>query len=157
MKSDKRLLWVGIASVLIGLLGMSASIGMNGEWGMTSGGWPGFQHGGMMSWWGGSAQDGPAPPVVAGAEDYEIVAADLFFEPSQLTIPAETAVNIRLANDGRVFHDLTIPALDFHLNADPGQTAIGGLEGLAPGEYQFECTVPGHAQAGMVGSLIVEG
>ena len=25
-----------------------------------------------------------------------------------------------------------------------------------PGEYQFYCSVPGHAQAGMVGTLVIQ-
>ena len=156
MRSDKTLLAAGIAGVLIGLIGMSASIGFDGGWGESRGGWPGFSHGRMMGWWNDSDHDEPAPSVFDGAEEYQIVAGDLFFEPSSLTVRAETPVNITFVNEGRVFHDLTIAELDFHLNADPGQSASGGLEGLAPGEYRFECTVPGHAQAGMVGTVIVE-
>ncbi|NNF64971.1 MAG: hypothetical protein HKN07_12050 [Acidimicrobiia bacterium] len=156
MRSDKTLLAAGIAAVLIGLIGMSASIGADGDRWESRGGWPSLSHGRMMGWWNDSDHDEPAPALFDDAEEYQIVAGDLFFEPSRLTVRAATPVNITIVNEGRVFHDLTISELDFHLNADPGQSASGGLEGLAPGEYRFECTVPGHAQAGMVGSVIVE-
>lgn len=157
MGSDKTLLVAGIAATVIGLAGMAVSIGSNGGWGESSGSWPGFSHGRMMNWWDGSDHDEPAPPVLEGAEDYRIEAGDLFFEPSTVTLRADTPVNLTLVNEGRLFHDLTIPALGFHVNADPGESTTGGLEALAPGEYRFECTVPGHAEAGMVGSLIVDG
>lgn len=152
---DKRLLIAGLALLFIGVIGMSTAGGADGMW--SSDGWPAFGHGRMMGWWNDAEHDEPAPPTIEGAEEYRIVAGDLYFEPARVTVPAGTAVNITLDNRGRVFHDLTIPELGFHLNADPGRSASGGLEAPAPGEYDFECTVPGHAQAGMTGVLIVEG
>lgn len=150
----KTLLIGGLAAVLVGLLGMSVAGGTDGV--SSSGGWPAFSHGRMMGWFNQTDHEAPAPPVLEGAEEYVVVAGDLYFEPSRLTVPAGTAANITLDNRGRVFHDFTISELDFHLNADSGQRSTGGLEGLSPGEYEFECTVPGHAQAGMTGVLIVE-
>jgi uncharacterized cupredoxin-like copper-binding protein len=36
-----------------------------------------------------------------------------------------------------------------------GTTATTGLTVARPGEYAYECTVPGHAAAGMTGTLTV--
>lgn len=44
---------------------------------------------------------------------------------------------------------------ELHVYAAPGDTATVTFTPTVPGEYQFLCTVPGHAQAGMVGTLVV--
>lgn len=52
---------------------------------------------------------------------------------------------------------LVIPDLDFHLHVQPGESAVGGLSALQAGTFEMLCTLPGHAQAGMRGELIVDG
>jgi uncharacterized cupredoxin-like copper-binding protein len=37
----------------------------------------------------------------------------------------------------------------------PGESIVFTVSGLEPGTYQFVCEVPGHAGAGMVGTLTV--
>src|SRR5690606_38080262 len=39
----------------------------------------------------------------------------------------------------------------------PGGCHPGGSFEAPPGEYEFVCAIPGHVEAGMVGTLIVEG
>ena len=70
--------------------------------------------------------------------------------------PSGEQVNLALDNAGQVFHDLAIEGLDVRLAADPGTIATGGLQVDQPGEYGFICTVPGHAAAGMRGTLNVQ-
>jgi len=114
---------------------------------------------GPMMWMlGSSGQDQrePTPPPIAGAETVEIRATQFRFDPDRIVVATGAPMNIRLTNDGVVFHDLSIPELGFHLSAQPGQEATGGLTVPTPGEFGFRCTVPGHADAGMVGTLIVE-
>lgn len=43
-----------------------------------------------------------------------------------------------------------------HVAVDPGETATVAFTPVQPGEYEFLCTVGGHADAGMVGTIIVE-
>jgi uncharacterized cupredoxin-like copper-binding protein len=43
-----------------------------------------------------------------------------------------------------------------HVAVDPGETATVAFTPDQPGEYEFLCTVGGHADAGMVGTIIVE-
>jgi plastocyanin len=96
-----------------------------------------------------------APSEPAG-EVVEVSAGDLFFDPDELTIPADTDVTITLTNNGAVQHDLYQPDLDVQteiLNAgESGSVVIN----LPAGEYQFWCTVPGHRDAGMSGTITVE-
>ncbi|RLE14088.1 MAG: hypothetical protein DRJ28_06335 [Actinobacteria bacterium] len=85
-----------------------------------------------------------------------IVEADEFgFSPETITVVANTPVNLTPVNTGSVFHDLTIQAVGFRVAADGGEPVSGGLVPQTPGTYEFECSISGHAQAGMTGSLVV--
>jgi plastocyanin len=125
------------------------------------GGWDGDgwwgMHRGMMGWGDGvdigSSQAQPEDP---DAPTLEVGASEFAFRPVRVEIEAGEAVNLRLTNLGDLPHDLSIAELGFRLVANAGEAATGRLEVDQPGEYRFLCTVPGHAQAGMVGTLVVE-
>ena len=122
-------------------------------WGGAGWGWPDdLQMTGHMGWTSSGTADAPVPE----ASTIEVVATDLRFDPTTVTITAGDTVNLALVNDGRAFHDLTIPALGFLLDAEAGEETSGSLTVDEPGTYEFECSVPGHAEAGMRGTLIVE-
>jgi len=95
-----------------------------------------------------------APAGVAQAAPVEIDAFDIYFEPKQVTIPANTDVTISLANKGVSAHDFSIDALNIGVALPPGETQTVTINAPA-GTYQFYCNVPGHKEAGMVGELIV--
>ena len=51
-----------------------------------------------------------------------------------------------------------VPVIDergFELGADPGQSISGALTTERPGTYEFICSVPGHANLGMRGTITV--
>jgi uncharacterized cupredoxin-like copper-binding protein len=108
-----------------------------------------------MGWTQAAAQTGDAARPYADATVVEVTATDLAFDPSSITIDAGQPTNVRLTNEGQVFHDLTIPDLDVTLAAEPGETVTAGITVDTPGTYEFLCTVPGHADAGMRGTLTV--
>lgn len=64
-------------------------------------------------------------------------------------------VRIVFTNEGRVDHDLTFANAGVYLRAAPGETA----ETLATFEEPeiYFCSIGGHAEAGMVGELVVDG
>ena len=84
-----------------------------------------------------------------------MVAGDLWFEPEKIEVSAGETVNLAVTNEGRIFHDLTVPGLDLAIGVEPGDTVRGALRAPEPGEYEFLCTVPGHASAGMTGTIVV--
>lgn len=90
-----------------------------------------------------------------GAEVIEVSATEFAFDPSALVV-AENG-KIVLTNDGTVQHDIAVKENDaFEMSlVDPGETGELDLSGLAPGEYNVYCTVPGHEAAGMKGTLTV--
>lgn len=149
----------GLSALVIGLVGMAAAPDSAGNWfgyrhGSMMGFWDGRGHE-MMGGWDGRGHDEPAPPRIAGARQISAQAGEFVFDPSRIEIRAGRPVNIRLSNRGALFHDFTIEDLDFHLSAAPGEHTTGGLEPAEKGSYRFVCTVPGHAEVGMVGTLVV--
>ncbi len=91
----------------------------------------------------------------AGAgEAVDVVSLDIFFEPSELSIPADTEVTVRLPNQGVTPHNFSIDELGIDVDIAPGATEETVINAPA-GEYEYYCNVPGHKQAGMVGTLTV--
>lgn len=102
----------------------------------------------------GGGQD-ESSPVAEGARRIEVAATSFEFDPSEITVTAGEGVAIVLSSDD-LLHDFTIDGLDVHVAADRGETAEGGLRADEPGEYTYYCTVAGHREAGMEGTLVVE-
>lgn len=121
------------------------------------------------------------PPTDRGAaEELVIVSSDqLSFTPSEVTAKASEPVKIVLDNsEAKVLHDFTIDKMhvsdvhmeggsedmghmddaeaDVHVAADPGDKVTLEFTPEEPGEYTFYCSVLGHRQAGMEGTLVVE-
>lgn len=95
---------------------------------------------------------GAAPAEVAAPT---ITSFDIYFEPKEVTIPANTDVTITLPNNGVAAHDFSIDALNISEALPPGETKTVVIN-AAPGSYEYYCNVPGHKEAGMVGTLVVE-
>jgi uncharacterized cupredoxin-like copper-binding protein len=90
------------------------------------------------------------------ADSVEVSMVDLAFEPSDLTIPADTDVSIVLTNNGAAPHNFYLEDLDVHSDTlSPGDTATVTVN-LPAGTYTYYCNVPGHRQAGMEGTLVVK-
>lgn len=66
-------------------------------------------------------------------------------------------MTIELTSEPSAPHTFTIEKLGDHevVRADGGETA-SGTDTLEPGSYTFYCSIPGHRQAGMEGTLTVE-
>jgi plastocyanin len=94
--------------------------------------------------------------IDAGAVQLEIHASGLRFNPADLTVPSGTFVVVRFTNDDPVFHDWTVDGLaNVDAGARPGQTQRVRFRIDHPGTYTIMCSVAGHADSGMVGSLVV--
>jgi uncharacterized cupredoxin-like copper-binding protein len=96
----------------------------------------------------------PATTGAAAAQSVEVVAYDIYFEPKEVTIPANTDVTVMLPNDGAAPHNFSIDELGIDIDIAPGETQETVIN-APPGEYEFYCNVPGHKEAWMVGTLIV--
>lgn len=118
---------------------------------------------------------GPADQVVA------LTARTMAYEPSRIEVKAGAPVELTFVNEDVLEHDFSIleipvasvseadsmsaeheahmetAALDpvLHVAAEPGTTGRLTFTPTKPGTYEFFCTVSGHKEAGMVGTLVV--
>jgi nitrous-oxide reductase len=101
----------------------------------------------------------PEAPVdavtVPDGSTIEVIGNQFRFDPPAISISSSGPVTVRLANPDVVEHDWTIDELEVSIHAPVGGSGEATLSGVAPGTYQVYCTIPGHAAAGMVGTLVV--
>jgi plastocyanin len=79
---------------------------------------------------------------------------DIYFEPAELSIPADTDVTVQLPNEGVTPHNFSIDELGIDVDIAPGATEETVINAPA-GTYEYYCNIPGHKPAGMVGTLTV--
>lgn len=110
-----------------------------------------------------------------------LTAQDIAYDVNHLEVMAGQPVKLTLHNAGMLEHDfsiMTMPHLgeiisgempmeadhmlehvgtdmDLHLAAPIGGSNTVTFTPAVPGEYLFYCTVSGHREAGMVGTLVV--
>jgi uncharacterized cupredoxin-like copper-binding protein len=96
--------------------------------------------------------------AAAGPTTVSVTLSDFTIDPATMTAPAGSALAFEVTNDGPSPHTFAVKA--------PGQTYDTGeiqanasatlqVPGLAAGSYEVLCTVPGHDQLGMKGTLTV--
>jgi plastocyanin len=94
-----------------------------------------------------------------GAGDAVVVDVELgnyTISPATLTLPAGVEVELRVTNvDTAMTHSL-VAAGKGTRPLQPGDTQTLPMGVLAAGRFQMWCDVPGHAQMGQVGMVVVE-
>jgi Cu-Zn family superoxide dismutase len=98
---------------------------------------------------GASADAGAAEPIT-------VAAGDIFFDPKEITIPADTDVTVVITNGGAALHDFVIDELGIDAGDIPPGETVEVVINAPAGEYEYYCSVPGHKAAGMWGTLVVE-
>lgn len=84
----------------------------------------------------------------------EVRMVEFRFEPSRIEVGAGQ-VQLVIRNEGAIPHDFVIPALGVKTSYVPAKKEEVLTVDLKPGTYAVECTVGGHKQAGMQGTLVV--
>ena len=124
---------------------------------------------------GSGAPEGPPPTPVSPANGVLTVRAfEMGYEPSVIALPQDEEVRIELENDGVILHSFKVDNLDADviesrssgpLSGKEGQLFVGADAGgdgtlvfvpRASGTFAFYCTLEGHRQFGMEGTLIVQ-
>ena len=123
---------------------------------------------------------GQSQPAASAPQTFAVAAKEFAFAPTGLTVKAGQPVTIDLQNQGAVEHDWSVREIEIsgeakssgdtpsgHMMGDTGDepklhvaAGIGGKGTLTftpskPGTYEYYCTVAGHKEAGMVGTLTV--
>ncbi len=88
-----------------------------------------------------------------GQSSISIEATEFAFTPNKITTTAGTRT-FEVRNKGTIEHDLTIDAVNLKITVGPGSSGTGSAD-LKPGTYEFYCSIPGHKEAGMTGTLTV--
>jgi plastocyanin len=86
----------------------------------------------------------------------EIVMTEYQLNPRDASVKRGTELTVR--NEGQIAHDLTVERSDSGKKLAGTDSFLGGRSktlkvDLPPGRYKIVCTVPGHEQLGMVGTL----
>jgi Cu+-exporting ATPase len=85
-----------------------------------------------------------------------ITASQFRFQPAEVSVKAGDWVLVEFTNDDSVVHDWMVDGIpNVDVAARPGQTARLRFVIDEPGTYEVMCSIPGHAEAGMVGMLMV--
>ena len=94
--------------------------------------------------------------VTAALPTVSVTAKDVRFVPADVTVRAGEWSAISFTNADPVVHDWMVEAIpNLDTVARPGQTTTLRFVLDTPGTYEIVCSVPGHAEAGMVGTLTV--
>jgi plastocyanin len=78
------------------------------------------------------------------------------FDRTELRAKVGETVALRLENQDSTSHSFDIDELDVHALMPAGTPVLALFTPSAPGSYTFYCSIPGHREAGMVGTLVVE-
>jgi uncharacterized cupredoxin-like copper-binding protein len=124
----------------------------------------------------GATSSAPTTP-----QSFAVRAKEFGFAPAQLTVTAGQPVELIFQNTGAVEHDWSVREIDLvgnptateesgdghmmgdmhdapklHVAAGPGTQGKLTFTPSKAGTYEFFCTVAGHKEAGMVGTLTVK-
>jgi plastocyanin len=83
----------------------------------------------------------------------------LKFDPATVTVKSGTPVRVTIINSGALEHDWVVDNLDgkkLSADAKPKTNATAEFTPTAAGTYEFYCSIPGHREAGMKGTLTVQ-
>jgi nitrite reductase (NO-forming) len=104
------------------------------------------------------ASQEPAPSQAPSGDvlgTLEVTGFDLGFEPAGLIVDTAGDYEVKLVNTGTILHDITFPD-GTTVQARAGETASAVVAVPADG-LSFICSIPGHADAGMKGTISIKG
>jgi uncharacterized cupredoxin-like copper-binding protein len=83
-----------------------------------------------------------------------VVMHNVRFDPADLQLPAGKVTAVFLVNEDPFGHAFDIDELNVHVPVAAGETKVVMLAPPAGASLRFYCSIPGHADAGMVGTLV---
>ena len=112
-------------------------------------GWAGM----MVLGYAVSRNPGGTALAAAPEEVGYLTAENTSFPTGTLEVQAGKSTAIFITNKDDVGHSFDIDALDVHVDLPAGATAVALVKPETAGALEFYCSVPGHKDAGMVGTL----
>lgn len=129
-----------------------------------------------------AACGGETEPTPVPMAELKLVATDIAYDKNRLEVKVGQPVKVMLQNEGVLEHDFSIMEIphsgevmaeemhdeegghdmssmemdpEVHVAAETGGSHSVEFTPSEAGEYEFFCTVQGHKEAGMVGTLVV--
>lgn len=126
-----------------------------------------------------AACTGATSDVASGPHEVTLVATDIAYDQERIAVTAGQPVVLTLHNEGVLEHDFSIMHIqaemaaadpmeedghdmghmeeqpELHTSAMPGMSNTFTFTPTEAGEYTYFCSVPGHQEAGMTGTLVV--
>jgi plastocyanin len=98
-----------------------------------------------------------APSSTAQMQKVTVQGSEFAFTPSTFTLKVGQPAEITFKNNGAFAHNLTITDLNIKTKTiQPGEQDTIQFTPTKTGQFAFLCTVPGHADKGMKGTLTVQ-
>jgi heme/copper-type cytochrome/quinol oxidase subunit 2 len=91
-------------------------------------------------------------PTVTGV----ITAEHTMFVETSLHMKDGEVLGLFIINKDDIGHSFDVDSLDIHVELPPASTTAVAIKPTGPGSLEFYCDVPGHRDAGMVGTISVE-
>jgi uncharacterized cupredoxin-like copper-binding protein len=91
-------------------------------------------------------------PTVTGV----VTAENTTFVESELAMKNQEVLGLFVTNRDGIGHSFDVDSLGIHVELPPDSTTAVAIKPTEPGNLQFYCNVPGHRDAGMVGTITVE-
>ena len=91
---------------------------------------------------------------------FSVTLTEFTITPSQIQAPAGQTLVFEVKNGGTTAHTFAVQTSSkvyATQQINPGSTATLRVDALDAGTYKTLCTIPGHADLGMVGQLVVGG
>ena len=130
---------------IFAVFGLAASLGLGWMLARSTSGQPPFQ----------IPRGATTSGTQAQAQTLHVVASDLKFDQTKLSVAGPGQVKIEMENKGAIDHDFTIQGKGFTLPVRPGKSGDKVVSLDKPGTYTFYCSIPGHREVGMQGTITV--
>lgn len=103
----------------------------------------------------GCGGGGAAPGGEPSGKEITVQLRSFEFEPSSFTLEQGQPVSLKLVSED-IEHTYTVEALGVDYRVGPGETRTVTFTPEQSGTFELICTIPGHAEAGMVGTVAVQ-
>ncbi|HEX6987948.1 MAG TPA: cupredoxin domain-containing protein [Bacillota bacterium] len=104
------------------------------------------------AWFGGGRGGGDRTPQT---DRNEVRLGDFYFEPAELEVRSGQEVTLRLRNVGSTVHNFRIEEFQVDQDVEAGRDETVTFTPDQAGTFRIICDIPGHVEAGMVGTLRV--
>lgn len=103
-----------------------------------------------------SGASGAGSAMVGTTKEFKVSGTEFAFAPATMSVTKGDTVKVTFTNNGKYPHNFTITDLNVQgKTIQPGESDTVTFTADKAGSFKYICSVPGHADRGMVGTLTV--